>query len=903
MARLVSISGGGNTVSGEMFGANALFDTNTLTNGEIRAGYLDALMASGAQNVRFPGGMVEIDFNVMRMENGQLREELVNFLDDVRAVNEAGGELSVSIVLPTQAYIAGSEYADFVQTVSDQYGDVVSGFEIGNEYSLGARNPDGLFSEHPEDAASRPTEFGISETTYGQQVERIVTALNIGLRRALEDDALAASGFDPDILIQMSDIVGASSTFRGTGDHAAADRAILSQISSGVMALIDGYVGHYYYNESHAESELFDGDWREVRSFPGRIESWNDTLQDLFGSEATRNDLSFTEWNNNIRNVDQHGLKSASVLAKQFEYMIEMGTDSAFIWPLQHNTNTSISGHYADTVADLTPAGEVFSSLNNLLNPSLNGGQIFSLGDGNFSSLDNRLDVATYSSQYENVFVISNRSYNQVVENINFSSGISDILDGTLFTIGIDASSSDGLTMGGDETGHGRLARRAISFSEYQELRELPFFDASNPQHFKIVGGVYRTYLPDPAHIIPKFSGAHDIDDFWFLTESDVSASLDTQSNVLGADDGQARIDLDPFEVAIVRIEHIRNIEGTSSNNRLKGGAGADSILARGGNDTLFGYEGDDTLKGGWGNDRIDGGDGLNYLVGSVGDDVFLLSEGQSTIDGGSGIDTVDYTGASPSIRVDLIYEHLNARAAEGDVFSGIENVVGTSGADNIRGNYIDNHLSGGQNVDYIFGRRGDDTLDGGVGDDVLFGGHGADHLNGGSNRDRAQYSESPDAVTVDLQTPSANTGEAAGDTFRSIEDLAGSHYGDSLSGNSSSNRLFGRAGNDTLIGRGGQDYLNGGAGNDLLAGGRGNDILRGGGGSDVFLFSSGDDVIEDFNLAIDSLVFHTASFTGYELSMLEADDGDLILQIDETNSLTLLDVGLTEFVDHYNVS
>ena len=81
MARFNSFESTGNLVKSEMFGANALFNINTLTDGTVREGYLDAILQSGTQNIRFPGGLVEIDFNVMRIDDGNLRAEVSNFLE------------------------------------------------------------------------------------------------------------------------------------------------------------------------------------------------------------------------------------------------------------------------------------------------------------------------------------------------------------------------------------------------------------------------------------------------------------------------------------------------------------------------------------------------------------------------------------------------------------------------------------------------------------------------------------------------------------------------------------------------------------------------------------------------------------------------------------------------------
>src|SRR5690606_35055286 len=131
---------------------------------------------------------------------------------------------------------------------------------------------------------------------------------------------------------------------------------------------------------------------------------------------------------------------------------------------------------------------------------------------------------------------------------------------------------------------------------------------------------------------------------------------------------------------------------------------------------------------------------------------------------------------------------------------------------------------------------------------------------------------ESRDDLLVDLAQPDSNTGEAAGDIYDSIEDLAGGFGNDTLFGDGGDNGLYGREGADRLIGRGGNDYLNGGSGADWLEGGAGDDTMRGGLGVDTFVFNTGHDVIEDYNLvqkerlALDDALWGNASLSGAQI-------------------------------------
>lgn len=124
---------------------------------------------------------------------------------------------------------------------------------------------------------------------------------------------------------------------------------------------------------------------------------------------------------------------------------------------------------------------------------------------------------------------------------------------------------------------------------------------------------------------------------------------------------------------------------------------------------------------------------------------------------------------------------------------------------------------------DQLHGGAGNDTLMGEAGNDTLEGGTGADTIIGGTGSDTADYSRAAAAVTVDLISGGTG-GEAAGDTYSSIERVDGSAFGDTIRGTNGTDLLSGLDGNDRLEGRGGDDVLRGGAGADTIDGGLGFD-------------------------------------------------------------------------------
>jgi Ca2+-binding RTX toxin-like protein len=274
-------------------------------------------------------------------------------------------------------------------------------------------------------------------------------------------------------------------------------------------------------------------------------------------------------------------------------------------------------------------------------------------------------------------------------------------------------------------------------------------------------------------------------------------------------------------------------VQGNARDNMIHGLAGADLLRGLAGNDVLDGGEGADTMQGGAGNDV--------YMVDQAGD---VVAEAYN-----AGIDEIRTSLGSYSLAS----------------VSNVENLTGLSAAGQaLTGNSLAN---------------------------VLTGGAGADTLNGGAGSDTAAWGWSTAGVAVDILN-SMLSGDAAGDTLISIENLAGGSGADALSGTGAANILDGGAGADVLTGRGGNDiyYVDddgdavvelagggsdevrtalgyyslayaenvetlryvggdafagwGGEGNDLLFGGAGGDTLAGGAGIDTLYGGAGGDVL-----------------------------------------------------------
>ena len=350
----------------------------------------------------------------------------------------------------------------------------------------------------------------------------------------------------------------------------------------------------------------------------------------------------------------------------------------------------------------------------------------------------------------------------------------------------------DGISDGGITVTNGEFNLSAVSSNGLQLIIDTTIYGTSGNDD------LYGTFDDD---VIDGLAG----DDTFYL-----SGGVD----VFNGNDGIDTVDYGSAETSI--IASLATGLGTGgeaaghsyvSIENLRGSDGSDVLTGDENANILYGEFGNDYLRGGTGNDIIEGGFGADYLRGGAGAD---------DIRGGAGQDWTDYSTSPLAVTIDLGAGTASGGDADGDVFSLIERVLGST---------HDDMITGDGGINYLRGWSGDDTLIGGAGNDYLQGDLGADTLDGGAGiNDWAYYASSTSGLTVNMGDTSLNTGEAVGDTYINIENLTGSRYSDHLTGDSSNNQIRGFLGDDMLFGGDGRDFLRGDEGADVHDGGNGLD-------------------------------------------------------------------------------
>lgn len=259
---------------------------------------------------------------------------------------------------------------------------------------------------------------------------------------------------------------------------------------------------------------------------------------------------------------------------------------------------------------------------------------------------------------------------------------------------------------------------------------------------------------------------------------------------------------------------------------------GADSSLATGYSDLLYGLGGNDSLNGFAGQDYIDGGAGDDYMDGGGQDDILIGGTGNDTLYGGNGNDTYRFQVGDGQ---DIINFETNVESYADTVEFTDATVLANL-----------NFNASGSSLDVYYG----------INDSI--------RLTNYTTIENLKFSSQSYVLADQINIVAAGS-VALNQTYTFKADLiSGSVYADTVylaEGNDTA-RLGN--GNDVAYGEEGNDWLYGDAGNDTLDGGNGNDKLYGGANDDTYIASSGIDTFAEENSGgTDKILFGGSILSG----------------------------------------
>ncbi|KIT14760.1 calcium-binding protein [Jannaschia aquimarina] len=888
----------------EYFGGNTVYRANIdLATGLPTEAYMKAAEQLDLTHLRFPAGQTETFFENGVVIDNDIPPDLRAFLTWARSAEE--GPYTVSIVLPTdKSYTGPKDIQKFAEIVLRDYSDIVTAFEIGNEYW----GP----IDHEITAASREAEYGRIASEIAEAISK--AELEVG-----RDEAM-------DVLIQTANPSGASSNYhfakvKGQGltekdRWDMANREIAAELSDAAISEIDGIVHHFYWADYHADEPSnnlgYRMDWHR--------DAWGDVLGP---------DLEFhvTEWNVMASNRALLGMKSGGAIVQMFSDMLSAGVDHAQIWPPKHNTRNDLAGGNTRAVVyddrDIV-TNSIQGAVFDLMSSSLIGLSPLELtveGADTVRIPSTEILIHGFGNEETIVFYLSStdeETQDIVIDPAWLSHGL--MFDRGL-KVGIDQSTSDGVMS----------------------------FESSRSEDVEVIvsrGKTYFTNEDDVGALISEVGtvapdgslsltlAPYEIVELTFSYDEAIFAENELSREAIHLNGSPSDDDFEVVDIARSIKAGLGNdtIRGGSFDDILSGASGRDTIFAGAGNDGLYGGNGEDVLYGGHGDDLIIGAAQGDIMTGGAGADTFLIREedfgpiADRITDFELGVDLIHVAAAEFENVADL---HAYWNESEGGSVVVFNHSSGGKSRILVEGitpheilqreNFefgadltaVGLHLLGTSREDTLSGSSGNDTLDGGYASDLILAGagddritvaDGADLANGGSGDDvillngsetfdqgYSAYNASSMAQTgtgVYLSIAGKKKldavvfGKDGADVIQLSDDSDAFFLHDNYSEFHGSLALahdtYGRMGVarfvdvETILGMGGDDVIDltspdyslagmqmlidGGTGNDIiwgsdatevLLGGNGDDTLFGGVGGDTLVGGAGADIFE----------------------------------------------------------
>lgn len=707
----------GGTLNTEHFNVNVLVAANT---GETPFGgnegnelgiptveSLAAMEQFGVTSVRFPAGQANEIFSLTGLiYNGDIPTFLRNFLTHAQ-----DNGLTVNLVLPVESLeeFGGPSQAEILiglrelaSIVARDFPDVVTGYELGNEYW-----------------ANREREDATREAEYGDAAGQAAVALH---------DGASDYGMDPNIILQASGNLGGAWPSL-TEANVAIQEAF--EAVDGALDVVDSVLRNFYWRDPGTGA--FDnstGTFEEDRALDENLNGWGAANWETWaGRDLTTyvGEYNITNWLTVGEAPIDLGIHGASMLLEHYTNMVEAKVDVAYAWPFLHATRNAFLWEHEDIEITQVHGMEIVANTTR--------GAMFDLLRQTVAE-DELVDLG-----WETNSAVEVTAFQDVMGGTN-----GDTMTAYTKTVFLSSRTDQFETLDVDLTPF---------VGDHSSMTGVSIFYEVNDGHHR------DAIITEVADIDPNIDGVFSIDlkpyevvqltfHYGHLEGSEGATTMTEGPNVHQGTSADETLMLTEGADTVYGNGGADWIDGGNGDDLLVGSIGNDTLFGGGSGDTLYGGAGDDLLHGNWGQDEIHGEYGDDTVYAGTMDDTVFGGDGNDSMYGSDGNDVLHGENGNDYLYGQDGNDALNGHMNDDTLYGGLgdDTLDGGSGNDSLDGGLDNDWLVGGDGQDHLLGQAGNDTLHGGVGDDVLQGGSGSDVLIGWIGADTLDGGTGDDALS-----------------------------------------------------------------------------------------------------------------------------------------------------------
>lgn len=529
--------------------------------------------AVGSQSLRFPGGV---------------EAELLFDYANPNATTAIAPDESVRQLIATDAFLDYCTTSGSHATINLPVMQLLNGARYGGRDFNAAKTDDvRAYVAHVLEKAGPQ---GIATFELGNEYESYMTSAEYGrvashlaLIVGQEIDRYYAAhptdaAFRPDVAVQVwGQSQGGTYSL---SDLSNRNHVVMAEFSAEEMAAITAVTSHFYYDEG---ANFGKPNYHSYSNIAASVGYSLAMMSDWNTATGRSLDTVFSEWNLNMNDQANYGLRQIPILLELFSTFVAGGVDQMDFWSTMYHA-TSLANYRGE----LQAAGTLFQLMTH---------ELVGVRATEVPVSADTFDIHAFSGHGTAVLFVSSLSDGALSLNLDLSKYLDHYNLASARLMAVDLSRADGA--------------------------------------FKGITGLAPWEEPDAPVLLTGQDIADSLKFGHYLSQLDPHQTLvlvfDQAPTILGS----------PRADRMLGAAGNDRIDALASSDLVRGGAGDDSLFGGSGDDTLIGGDGLDRVWGGAGSDVIRGNTGNDTLEGKLGNDLILGGGGNDYLAGGTNSDTL----------------------------------------------------------------------------------------------------------------------------------------------------------------------------------------------------------------------------------------------------------------------